>query len=51
MSGTFPAAELTRAENLGCKLFTKPLKMPEVVAWVAAAERAIPAERGLYDWA
>jgi len=51
MSGTFPAADLIRAEILGCKLFTKPLKMAEVVAWVEEVERSIPSERVLYDWA
>jgi hypothetical protein len=51
MSGTFSAADLTRAENLGCKLFTKPLKMAEVVAWVESVERRIPVEQIHYDWA
>ena len=51
MSGTFSAADMARAEPLGCKLFTKPLRMTEVVAWVAEVERTIPAERILYDWA
>ena len=50
-SGAFSAADLTRAQNLGCKLLTKPLKMTEVVAWVEAAERTMPADRILYDWA
>ena len=51
MSGTFSAADLTRAENLGCKLFTKPLNMAQVVSWVEEVERSIPAGRILYDWA
>jgi len=31
-------------------LFTKPLKMAEVAAWVEEVERIIPANRILYDW-
>ena len=50
MSGTFSAADLVRGERLGCKLFTKPLKMAEVAAWVEEVERIIPANRILYDW-
>jgi len=51
MSGRFSAADLARAKLLGCKLFTKPLKMADVVAWVEEVEGTIPEERILYDWA
>jgi DNA-binding response OmpR family regulator len=51
MSGSFSAADLARAKPLGCKLFIKPIKMEEVVAWVEEVEGTIPEERILYDWA
>ena len=51
MSATFSATDLARAEKLGCKLFTKPLQLADVVAWVEIVERTIPSERILYDWA
>ena len=50
ISATFSAADLSRADSLGCKLFSKPLKVTEVVAWLEEVERTIAAERVLYDW-
>jgi len=51
MSACFSTADLVRASKLGCALFTKPLDMDRVTAWVAEVERSIPSERILVDWA
>jgi DNA-binding response OmpR family regulator len=50
MSGNFSEADLARASRLGCMLFSKPLVMDALTAWVEKAERSIPPERKLYDW-
>jgi DNA-binding response OmpR family regulator len=50
MSGNFSDADLVRASKIGCVLFTKPLEMDAVEAWVKVVERSIPSERVLYDW-
>jgi CheY-like chemotaxis protein len=50
MSGNFSEADLARTSRFGCTLFSKPLAMDALTAWVEEAERSIPAERKLYDW-
>lgn len=51
MSACFSSDDLVRASKLGCALFTKPLDMHRVTAWVEEVERSIPSERILFDWA
>lgn len=50
MSGRFTEADLTRAPQLGCKLFNKPLDMDQLVAWVEEVEKSISVDRVLLDW-
>jgi len=50
MSGDFSDADLDRAAELDCVLFTKPLNMEALTVWVEEVERSIPPERILYDW-
>ena len=51
MSAGFSEVDLSRASKLGCKLFAKPLDLPQFLDWVEEMERSIPSERQLYDWA
>ena len=50
MSGNFSGTDLTRASRLGCTLFSKPLAMAALIAWIEETERSIPAERKLFNW-
>jgi CheY-like chemotaxis protein len=50
MSGDFSDADLDRAAELDCVLFTKPLNMEALTVWVEEVEGSIPSERILYDW-
>ena len=50
MSGNFTETDIIRASRLRCKLFTKPLVMAQLTAWVEEVERLIPSERTLFDW-
>ena len=50
MSGDFSEADLARASQLGCTLFTKPLDMTKLETWIASVERSIPVERVLLEW-
>ena len=50
MSGNFSEADLTRASRIGCTLFSKPLAMEALTAWIEEAERSIPPERKLFNW-
>jgi DNA-binding response OmpR family regulator len=50
MSGNFASADIARAVKLGCVLFSKPLDMHAIAAWVEAVEQSIPSARILYNW-
>lgn len=50
MSGSFSDDDLARASKIGCVLFTKPLEMDAIAAWVKKVEESIPSGRILYDW-
>ena len=50
MSGSFLEADLARGSQLGCKLFSKPLDMGQLIAWVEEVEKSTPADRALLDW-
>ena len=50
ISGSFSDADLTRGSQLGCRLFSKPLDMEQITAWIEDLERSIPSERTLFDW-
>lgn len=50
MSGNFSEADLARASKLGCALFSKPVNIVQVLAWVEEVERSIPRERILFNW-
>ncbi len=50
MSGNFSEVDLSRATVLGCTIFSKPLAMTAMTAWVEEIERSIPPERKLFNW-
>lgn len=50
ISGGFSEPDLARASRLGCTLFSKPLDMAEIDAWLDEVERSIQIERALFDW-
>ena len=50
MSGNFSNTDLARAAKIGCVLFTKPLEMDAIAAWVQVVEKSIPSGRVLYNW-
>lgn len=50
MSGDFTPADVARAANLGCVLFSKPLDMHAITAWVEVVEQAVLPGRILHDW-
>ena len=50
MSGNFSGTDLSRASQLGCTLFSKPLEMARLTTWIEDTERSIPPERKLFDW-
>jgi hypothetical protein len=50
MSGCFSEVDLSRAAQLGCKLFSKPVDIGLFLEWVEEVERSMAVERILYDW-
>lgn len=51
MSGNFSEADQVRARRLNCRLFSKPLDIAQLTAWVEEVERATPVGRTLHNWA
>lgn len=51
MSGAFSDADVVRAAQMGCALFSKPLEMDVLKTWVEVVEQSILPERQLYNWA
>lgn len=51
ISGAFSEGDLARASKAGCVLFSKPLNVAAITAWVEEVEKSIPSERVLYSWA
>jgi DNA-binding response OmpR family regulator len=51
ISGSFSESDQLRGLQLGCRLFNKPLNIPEFMAWIEDVERSIPLERTLFDGA
>lgn len=49
LSGTWTPSEQARAEDLGCKLFLKPLDARNVTRWLDQAERELHLTRKLRD--
>ena len=45
VSGSWTEAQLLEARRLGCKVFSKPLSLGELVAWIHDRETLIPADR------
>lgn len=50
MSGNFTPSDLARAAKIGCALFSKPLNMDAMTAWLEAVEASISSGRILYNW-
>jgi len=50
MSGSWTEEELEKAEQLGCKTFTKPLNFEELDSWLAQQRDQIPADRKLVSF-
>lgn len=51
ISGTLCWEEAARAERIGCKIFSKPVCLDELLAWLEARRKKIPPGRKLvvYD--
>ena len=47
MSGTWSAEELEKAQKLGCKIFTKPYRISEIIQWLEEQKQQIPPGRKL----
>ena len=47
VSGSWSPAEREKAENLGCKIFSKPYRIAEILEWLAEQEKKIPSDRKL----
>jgi len=50
MSGAWSAAARARAARLGCRLFTKPFAIAELLAWFDTAEAQVAPTRALLEW-
>jgi len=50
ISGSFSETDIARGTRLGCKLFSKPLDMAPLLAWVEEVEGAVPSRRMLFNW-
>jgi DNA-binding response OmpR family regulator len=50
MSGDWSLAAHARAVRLGCRLFQKPLEIPELFAWFSIMEAQVDPRRVLLDW-
>jgi DNA-binding response OmpR family regulator len=50
MSGAWSDHDIARARELGCKLFTKPFHISEIMEWLAQVERTLAPNRKLQDW-
>jgi DNA-binding response OmpR family regulator len=49
MSGSWQADEITKAENLGCKIFKKPFHISEINEWLDEVEQEIDLNSKLVD--
>ena len=49
MSGDWSTDELAVAASLGLKIFSKPVEVTELIAWLLEREQQIPRERILLD--
>ena len=47
MSGTWSSEEREKAEKLGCKIFTKPFRIEEIIEWLDERKILIPPSRKL----
>jgi len=50
ISGEWSDADHARAVRLGCRLFTKPIHMEELNAWLEKIEPMVSPARKLLDW-
>jgi len=50
MSGAFSDADMVRAAQMSCALFSKPLDMEVLKSWVEVVEQSILPDRQLYNW-
>lgn len=49
-SRSWTVAEVERARQLGCKVFTKPFCINDIIQWLAEVEPLIPPDRQLTNW-
>lgn len=49
MSGTWSQEDREKAERLGCKVFSKPFSIEEIIVWLDEQKKLIPADRSLGD--
>lgn len=47
ISGTWTNLELQTASQLGCKVFTKPYQLADILAWLSERQKRIPPDRKL----
>jgi len=50
MSGDWSDHDIARARSLGCRLFTKPFSISEILDWLAQVEGTLLQSRKLSDW-
>ena len=50
ISGQWTEATISRAKQLGCRLFAKPFDIRDITLWLEEVEASITPERKLLDW-
>jgi len=50
MSGLWTAEKLDHADELRCKIFTKPVLPQDILIWIKAVEKGINPDRELCNW-
>lgn len=50
MSADWKENDLYRAENLGCKIFSKPFDIEDLLGWLGDCRKKIDNKRVLSDW-
>jgi CheY-like chemotaxis protein len=50
ISGHWTEAAVSRAKQLGCKVFSKPFDIRDITQWLEEVEALIVPERKLFNW-
>jgi hypothetical protein len=50
MSGAFTDETISKAKELGLKIFKKPFEITEIINWLDEIERDFDPQRELSDW-